>query len=144
MTDIVEMLRQGSLTRDDYRWKAADEIERLQNELHIAQEWSSRVIAGHEEDIREITRLTARVEELETRLEVDPSHPYDGIYCRDETIRGQEKQIARLTARVEELEAALNRLTTRLYEDLDGGRKLRRGEVDKARAALTQPAKGGE
>ena len=29
MTDIVEMLRQGSLTRDDYRWKAADEITRL-------------------------------------------------------------------------------------------------------------------
>ena len=40
MTDIVEMLRQGSLTRDDYRWKAADEI----------------------------TRLTARVAELEAAL----------------------------------------------------------------------------
>jgi hypothetical protein len=29
MTDIVEELRQGSLNKDDYRWKAADEIERL-------------------------------------------------------------------------------------------------------------------
>ena len=29
MTDVVELLRQGSLTRDDYRWKAADEIEEM-------------------------------------------------------------------------------------------------------------------
>jgi hypothetical protein len=29
MTDIVEELRQGSLNNDDYRWRAADEIERL-------------------------------------------------------------------------------------------------------------------
>lgn len=29
MSDIVERLRQGSLARDDYRWEAADEIERL-------------------------------------------------------------------------------------------------------------------
>ena len=36
------------------------------------------------------------IERLRTRLEIDPSHPYDGIYCRDETIRGLEKEIARL------------------------------------------------
>jgi hypothetical protein len=29
MTDLVEELRQGSLNNDDYRWRAADEIERL-------------------------------------------------------------------------------------------------------------------
>jgi hypothetical protein len=61
-----------------------------------------------------------------------------------DTLAKRSAKITRLTARVKELEAALNRLTTRLYEDLDGGRKLRRGEVDKARAALTQPAEGGE
>lgn len=32
MTDIVKELRQGSLSNDDYRWKAADEIERLREE----------------------------------------------------------------------------------------------------------------
>jgi hypothetical protein len=31
MTDIVKELRQGSLNNDDYRWKAADEIERLRS-----------------------------------------------------------------------------------------------------------------
>ena len=36
------------------------------------------------------------IERLRTRLEVDPSHPYDGIYARDETIRGLEKQIESL------------------------------------------------
>ena len=36
------------------------------------------------------------IERLRGRLEIDPSHPYDGIYCRDETIRGLEKQIANL------------------------------------------------
>lgn len=35
---------------------------------------------------------------LRTRLEVDERHPYDGIYCRDETIRLQDAEITRLTA----------------------------------------------
>lgn len=38
MTDIVERLRQGSLTRDDYRWEAADEIERLRAALRAIAE----------------------------------------------------------------------------------------------------------
>lgn len=36
------------------------------------------------------------IERLRSRLEIDPAHPYDGIYARDETIRGLEKQIASL------------------------------------------------
>ncbi len=34
MTDIVEELRQASLSQSDYRWEAADEIERLRAALH--------------------------------------------------------------------------------------------------------------
>jgi hypothetical protein len=37
---------------------------------------------------------------LRERLEIDPSHPYDGIYCRDETIRLQDIRIASLKAEV--------------------------------------------
>ena len=33
MTDIVEELRQGSLNKDDYRWRAADRIEQLEAAL---------------------------------------------------------------------------------------------------------------
>lgn len=48
---------------------------------------------------------------LRERLEIDPSHPYDGIYCRDETIRHQDAEITCLTAEVERLRAALAAIT---------------------------------
>lgn len=35
MTDIVEELRQASLNQSDYRWEAADEIERLRAALEL-------------------------------------------------------------------------------------------------------------
>lgn len=38
--------------------------------------------------------------------------------------------------RIEQLKAALRTLTTKLYADLDGGRKIRRYDVDRAAAAL--------
>ena len=39
MSDIVDQLRQAALTRDDYRWVAAEEIERLRAALqYIAWE----------------------------------------------------------------------------------------------------------
>ena len=47
------------------------------------------------------------LDRLRERLEIDPAHPYDGIYCRDETIRGQDAEITRLTAENERLRAAL-------------------------------------
>lgn len=59
---------------------------------------------GYKDGKRDAAEEIARLRE---RLEVDPSHPYDGIYCRDETIRGQEAQIASLKAEVERLRAAL-------------------------------------
>ena len=71
MTDnIVERLR--LLVPSDSSGAAFDavnEITRLRNELHIAQEWSARVIAGHEQDIAEITALRAENERLRAALE---------------------------------------------------------------------------
>jgi hypothetical protein len=128
MNDIVEMLRQGSLTRDDYRWKAADEIERLQNELHIAQEWSARVIAGHEEDIRDVTRLTA-------------------------ALAHADELNARRIARVKELEGALRLAfpvideAFRWHRDTQSAPSINETVrvLEAVRAALTQPAeRGGE
>lgn len=44
---------------------------------------------------RVIDRLRAEIEQLKTRLEVDPRAPaYDGIACRDETIRHQDAMLA--------------------------------------------------
>ncbi len=50
---------------------------------------------------RVITAIRAENERLKQRLEVDQAHPYDGIYCRDETIKLQDHEIDRLTAEIE-------------------------------------------
>lgn len=45
--------------------------------------------------------------------------------------------------RIETLEVALQTLTDKLYADFDGGRKLRRYDIDEARAALAGEKKDG-
>lgn len=71
MTDIVERLR--LLVPSDSSGAAFDavnEITRLRNELHIAQVWSERLIAGREQDMTEITALRAEVERLRAALDM--------------------------------------------------------------------------
>lgn len=55
-----------------------------------------------------LREAAAEIERLRKRLEVAPTHPHDGIYCRDETIRLQDAQIAALKAEVEQLREELN------------------------------------
>jgi hypothetical protein len=43
----------------------------------------------------------AEIEQLKSRLEIDPSHPYDGIYTRDETIKMLYSRIDELKAYIE-------------------------------------------
>lgn len=57
--------------------------------------------AGKMEEIARNSQMLAdsyldRIEELEKRLEISKEHAYDGIYCRDETIKQLEKQNAKL------------------------------------------------
>jgi hypothetical protein len=49
----------------------------------------------------EIHELRQHVERLSLRLEVDSEHGYDGILCRDETIRLLEKETMRLRSKNE-------------------------------------------
>ena len=63
------------------------------------------------------------LDRLRERLEIDPAHPYDGIYCRDETIRLQDAEITRLTAEVKQ-----NAIDLEEY----------RRDVEKLRAALRE------
>lgn len=66
----------------------------------------------------EISKEAAdEIERLRARLEVHESG-YDGISCRDETIRNQDAIIDRLRARVAELEAALRSLQVAAAEAL--------------------------
>jgi hypothetical protein len=71
-------------------------------------------------DYPEILALLAEVRALRERLEIDPGHPYDGIYCRDETIRLQGEEIDRLReiqAANVEIKMALHMKTLDLAEE---------------------------
>lgn len=51
--------------------------------------------------------LSARLAELEARLEIDPRTKYDGIATRDETIRQLERKLAEARKEAERLRNAL-------------------------------------
>lgn len=73
-------------------------------------------------------RLREEVARLEERLEVDPRHSYDGVYCRNETIKLLEERIERLRAEVEWHEEENQRLRNVMWavEDM-----IRAGLKDK-------------
>lgn len=48
--------------------RLADEVTRLKAELHIAQEWSAKILEGQKEDADEIDRLRAALEAAADRL----------------------------------------------------------------------------
>lgn len=52
----------------------------------------------------ELEWLDAENKALRARLEIDPSHPIDGIAARDETIRQLEAQIKSLTSDADRLD----------------------------------------
>jgi hypothetical protein len=79
------------------------------------------------------------LDRLRERLEIDPAHPYDGIYCRDETIRGQDAEITRLKAKVDALTDGLDEVRRFLADPLDPDDVIcARDEADRVlRADLT-------
>jgi predicted RNase H-like nuclease (RuvC/YqgF family) len=108
----------------------------------------------------EYEALRAENARLRERLEVSPDHPYDGIYCRDETISLQDAEIARLTAEVERLnksrnkwgqkynkllekhKVTLSQLKTAVWSDSEEC-KLLTAEVERLRTALEKVMIGG-
>lgn len=60
--------------------------------------------------VNALPELLDEIERLRTRLEVNPKAPeIDGIYCRDETIRGQDELIDELRVKNKRLREALER-----------------------------------
>jgi len=154
MTDIVDELRQGSLNNEDYRWKAADEIERLRAEvrrltsentdaytdLNSARQDNSSFTA-------EFKRLTAEVERLNKENALGGViHSLFGTFLTP----GRYDCLAAKNARIEQLEAALawidqQRYTNRAtinpdnaFEHFIALNDKLISVMDVARAALTQ------
>lgn len=65
MSDIVEQLRQASLSQSDYRWEAADEIERLRKDLSLVAWADNEHVKGLE---KENERLRSEIERLRKAL----------------------------------------------------------------------------
>lgn len=63
MSDIVQQLRQGAITTDDYRWEAADLIESLRQKTQYWPDNAERdAVIRHQKE--EIERLRAALERM--------------------------------------------------------------------------------
>lgn len=92
----------AELRRLDARVKS---LEFSFNEWHDKTDWVQDTAQALELGMHRADVLRARIESLDAenkalraRLEIDPSHPIDGIAARDETIRQLEAQIKGLRA----------------------------------------------
>jgi chromosome segregation ATPase len=140
-----------------HRGKGIQAVTRDLNK--VLAERDAEIAALNHAGIKYLVRIDEQdleIEMLRARLEVDERHPYDGIYCRDETIRLQDAEIKRLTADNEKLAevletagrlfaasrdalAEVNAENEKLAADLDGYMKAANDymrENEKLRAAL--------
>ena len=123
MTDIVQALRQGSLSKDDYRWEAADEIERLRAEVKT---WINHTKNAVWSDSEECKLLTAEVEKLRAALDEAAFDMRMSLQIDKQT-----------TAEIERLRAALKRV-------LDSGLLFGPTAMHDEIKAIAHAALGGE
>ena len=92
--------------------------------VHWLRKLAALVEAGHapQHVVMHMRAGADEIERLRGRLEIDTSHPYDGIYARDETIRGLEKQTASLLNKLADERTESMRLRARVTE-LEGQHK---------------------
>ena len=82
------------------------------------QEWCDQLPKSHLVH-RELKSLRARVVELETRLEITPDHPCDGIACRDQTIDALENRCVYLDAGLAEKEREIEATERNISSAMD-------------------------
>lgn len=99
---VIRINRNGTLELGPKWADAGDAATAFFNELvsRVVPSWNARLEA-----------LETENERLRKRLEIDPSHPYDGIYARDETIRGLDAEVERLHGIIETAWFFASRLT---------------------------------
>lgn len=81
-------------------WEAELSTESKKTERANGKKEIAKAMTESDDALRvareEIKRQAAEIERLKTRLEVSPDHEYDGIYCRDATIKMLEERIEEL------------------------------------------------
>ena len=98
-----------------------------------SEEEAAAVIEADREAVR--AEQAAELDKLRERLEINPEFPaYDGIVCRDETIRLLDAQVAKWKALAETLAGALGGAVTWNSHDDEGAPAV---WLDQAAQALT-------
>ena len=69
--------------------------------------------------------LVAEIERLKSRLEFDDRHGWDGIECRDETIKGQDKAITELRQQLSAAQASEGELLKALEKIVEDSKDTR-------------------
>ncbi len=79
------------LAADLDSWKRSEraQVEKIQLMQEEARELREKI----EKLQGELRAACQLADQLKDRLEIDPRHPYDGITCRDETIKGLQEQL---------------------------------------------------
>lgn len=102
---LIEMAERASrLDAENKALRSAERtLQRLGYQDHGGHEWAPPI--GQAPDFDLIDSLRSRIEALDAeskalreRLEIDPSHPIDGIAARDETIRQLEEMVKSVSA----------------------------------------------
>ncbi len=113
MTDIVETLRQGSLNKDDYRWKAADEIEKLREQLETAYMY------GHDMAKAEYRHCVQEVEGENDRLLAENERLRQEIKQNEVDLEEYRLDVERLRAALVDCRVELDDYYMREYRSDD-------------------------
>lgn len=99
LVSLMDSIWRAEFRKQSPEWKPLDDLPGMISQM-------DNMYAGVRNQRDE---ALAKVAELEKRLEIPdaPFQAYDGIVCRDETIKLQDERIERLTATVAEMQAAM-------------------------------------
>jgi len=154
MSDIVEELRQGSLNNDDYRWKAAAEIERLRAEVErlgseLTDAYTDLNSARQDNGsfTAEFKRLRAEVERLRADVQTWQGHAKTAIWSDSAECKLLAAENERLRAALEWINQQRYKPRSTINPDNAFEHAISLNEklisvMDAARAALAEEKKG--
>ena len=107
----------------DYLIHHIEQLERAMTVWLDKTEWVQKTGEWQELGMHHADVLKQRIERLEKRLEIDPRTNYDGIDCRDATIRELERENAELQAKLEAADKSCPQSMTDLVNNIVADRR---------------------